>query len=136
MALAGEFMLAGRLLFGFLFVYNGVQHFTDLEGRTAYAAYKDVPAASALVVTTGVILLLGGLGVALGAYPVVSAGALAVFLVVTTPVVHDFWAVPDDQRQSEFNHFLKNVGLLGAALFVLSTGGEAWEYALNVGLFT
>ncbi|MFD1562206.1 hypothetical protein ACFR99_01305 [Haloarchaeobius amylolyticus] len=32
-------------------------------------------------------------------------------------------------------HFLKNVQLLGASLFVLVLAGEPWGYALSLGLF-
>lgn len=135
MVFEGEFFLAGRVLFGLLFVYNGYNHFANYEGRVQYAEYKDVPAAGPMVLVSGSMLVLGGLGVILGAYPVLSAGALALFLLVTTPVIHDFWAAPEEERQNEFNHFLKNVGLLGAALIVLSLGSEAWTYAVGGGLF-
>jgi uncharacterized membrane protein YphA (DoxX/SURF4 family) len=135
MALEGEFLLLGRLLFGVLLLYNGYNHFANFEATKGYAEFKEVPAASVLVVASGVMLLLGGLGIVLGVYPVLAAGAVAVFLAVTTPMIHDFWAVSDEERQNEFNHFLKNVGLLGAALVFLSIGGEQWAYAVNVGLF-
>ena len=86
------------------------------------------------VVATGVILVAGGLGIAAGVFPIVAAGALAVFLLVTTPVMHNFWAVPEDQQQSEMTSFLKNVGLLGGALVFLALGGSAWPYAVGIGL--
>jgi len=75
-----------------------------------------------------VILVLGGLGIVFGVYPVVAAGMLAVFFLVVTPFMHDFWAVTEDQRQGEMTHFLKNVELLGASLIVLVIAGETWGY--------
>lgn len=135
MPYSAEFLLVGRVLFGILFLYNGINHFVDYEGRTGYAEYKDVPASSALVLSSGVVLVLGALGIILGVYPVVSAGALAVFLIVTTVLIHDFWDVPDEERENELNHFLKNVGLLGATLVFVSIGGETWTYALNITFF-
>ncbi|MEY7851737.1 DoxX family protein [Natrarchaeobius sp. A-rgal3] len=135
MALEGEILLLGRVLFGALFAYNGYNHFVRFESRVGYAQYKEVPAASFAVIASGVMLLGGGLGIILGVFPVLSAGALATFLVVATPLFHDFWNVSSDERENELNHFLKNVGLLGGALVLLSVAGEPWSYAVNVGLF-
>lgn len=135
MALEGEFMFVGRLLFGGLFLYNGYNHFVDYEGRVGYSEYKGIPAPELSVISSGVVLVLASIGIIAGVYPVISAGALAVFLIVATPLFHDFWNVSGEDRQNELNHFLKNVGLLGGALVLVAVGSETWAYALNIGLF-
>lgn len=135
MAFEGEFLLAARLLFGILFLQNGYNHFVNFEGRKGYAEFKDVPAPGVAVVVSGVVLVLGSLGIMAGVYPVVAAGALAVFLIVATPLFHDFWTMSGEDRQNEKNHFMKNVGLLGGALAFLVLGSESWMYAVNVGFF-
>jgi uncharacterized membrane protein YphA (DoxX/SURF4 family) len=78
--------------------------------------------------------VLGGLGLLVGAYPVLSAGMLATFFLVVTPVMHDFWAVPESEQQAELTNFLKNAELFGAALVFLALGDLTWGYALGVGL--
>lgn len=135
MALEAEFMLLGRLLLGALFLYNGYNHFVDFEGRKGYAEYKGAPAPAFATIASGVVLVLGSLGIMAGVYPVIAAGALATFLVVATPMFHDFWNAGEEEAANELNHFLKNVGLLGGVLFVLASGSQAWGYAVNVGLF-
>jgi uncharacterized membrane protein YphA (DoxX/SURF4 family) len=80
------------------------------------------------------MLVSGGLGIALGAFPLLSAGAIAVFLLVTTPVMHDFWAVSGEEQQSEMTQFLKNTALLGVALVFLTLSTTPWPYALGVGV--
>lgn len=135
MMFEAEILLVGRILLGVLFLYNGYNHFVDFEDRKGYAQYKDMPAPGLAVISSGVVLVLGSLGIMAGVYPVVAAAALAVFLVVATPLFHDFWAVSGEDRTNELNHFLKNVGLLGGVLVLLSVGGETWEYAVNLGLF-
>ena len=135
MALEAELLLVGRVLIGVLFLYNGYNHFTDYEGRVEYSEYKGIPAPSLSVIASGVVLVLGSIGIIAGIYPVISAGALAVFLTVATPLFHDFWAMEGEDRQNELNHFLKNVGLLGGTLVLLASTGEAWTYAVGVGLF-
>ncbi|TQQ83266.1 DoxX family protein [Halonotius terrestris] len=129
-AVAGELFLLGRLLFGGVLAFNGLNHFLDADAMAGYAGAKGVPAPGLMVPFTGGILLFGGLGVAAGVLPSLAAGALIVFLVVTTPLMHDFWAVPEDQKQGEMVNFLKNVALTGAALALLAISTTAWPYAL------
>ena len=131
---AGIVFLLARVLFGAVFAFTGLNHFLDAEGMIGYAQAKGIPMASLGVPASGGMLIAGGLGVALGVYPTVAAGAVAAFLVVATPTMHDFWNAPEDQTQGEFNDFLKNVALLGAALGFLMVAGEAWPLAANVGL--
>jgi uncharacterized membrane protein YphA (DoxX/SURF4 family) len=133
--MSGELLFVGRLLFGGVLAFTGVNHFLDLDDMTGYAAAKGLPAPRFAVIASGVMLVLGGIGIVLGAYPTLAAGAIAVFLVVATPKMHDFWNAPDDQQQTEMTQFLKNAALLGAALAFLVLGGETWNYAVNVGLF-
>ena len=130
-ALSGELFLLGRLLFGGVLAFNGLNHFLDAESMAGYAGAKGVPAPGLMVPFTGGILLFGGLGVAAGVLPTLAAGALVVFLAVTTPLMHDFWAVPDDQKQGEMINFLKNVAMGGAALALLAISTTAWPYALG-----
>ena len=129
-ALAGELFLLGRLLFGGVLAFNGLNHFLDAESMAGYAGAKGVPAPGLAVPVTGGILLFGGLGVAAGVLPTLAAGALVVFLVATTPVMHNFWAVPEEQKQGEMINFLKNVAMTGAALTLLAISTTAWPYAL------
>ncbi|WP_135822458.1 DoxX family protein [Halostella litorea] len=131
---AGEVLfLAARVLFGGVLAFMGLNHFTDAESMAGYAGAKGVPAAGIMVPFTGGMLLVGGLLVAAGAYPLVGAGALAAFLLVATPKMHDFWNAGDPQeRQNETISFLKNVGLLGTALAFLALSAEAWPYAVGL----
>lgn len=127
--------LAGRLLFGLVIAFMGINHFLDLEGMSGYAAMKGVPVPTVAVALSGLMLLGGGLSVALGAFPLVGAVVLALFFLGVTPVMHDFWSFEDpEQRQAEMTHFLKNVTLLGASLVFLALADMSWPYAVGVGL--
>lgn len=132
--LAAVLLLVGRVLFGGLLAFQGLNHFLDLEGMSGYAEMKGIPAPRFGVIASGAMLILGGLGILAGVYPALAAGAIAVFLVVTTPTMHDFWAVPEEQTQDEMVNFIKNVELLGAALVFLALSGETWAYAVGIGL--
>jgi uncharacterized membrane protein YphA (DoxX/SURF4 family) len=127
--------LAGRLVFGLVLGFMGLNHFTGVEEMSGYAESKGVPAPRLAVIGSGLVLVGGGLSLALGVYPLAGAAALAVFFLGMTPVMHDFWSVSDpEQRQAEMTDFLKNATMLGATLVFVALGGTAWPYALNIGL--
>jgi uncharacterized membrane protein YphA (DoxX/SURF4 family) len=134
--LAGELFLLGRILFGATLAFTGLNHFTDLDTMAGYAEFKGLPAPRFSVVASGLVLVLGGVGLVVGAYPVLAAGALAGFLLVSAVTMHDFWSADDpEEKQNEMTSFLKNVYGAGAALALLAVGGTAWPYALGLGLF-
>ncbi|MBV0923110.1 DoxX family protein [Halomicroarcula limicola] len=132
---SAELFLLGRLLFGGVLAFTGLNHFLNADGMIPYAEAKGLPAPAAAVYGSGGLLVFSGLLVILGAYPVVAAGALAVFLVASAVTMHDFWAVPEDQQQDEMTQFLKNVALAGGALVVLTVAGTSWPYSVGIGLF-
>ena len=111
--------LIGRILFGALFVGSGIGHLTGLEGSTQYAAAKGVPSPKNAVIISGVVWLLGGLMVIFGFLGDLGAFALAVCLILATGYMHRFWEVTDPEaRQVEMAMFMKNVALIGGALFL------------------
>jgi putative oxidoreductase len=132
---AGAIFLVARVIFGGILAFNGLNHFLNAGQMTPYAEAKGVPAASVLVPFTGGQLLVGGLAIILGIYPAVGAGALAVFLPIAAVAMHDFWAVPDEQQQTEMTQFLKNIAMTGGALAFLAVSGVDWPYAVGIGFF-
>ena len=116
--------LFGRLLFGTGLVALAVRNFTNLDGRVAYADAKGVPNAEALVPAGSGLLLGGGLGITAWKAPKLSASAVAAFLIGVTPLMHDFWAVDEEERGAELTSFLQNMALFGAALTFLGRARE------------
>lgn len=131
---AGLAFLVARVLFGVVLAVMGLNHFANVDQMSGYAEAKGIPAGRLSVVSSGGMLVFGGLGIAAGVFPALAAGAIALFLAVSTPTMHDFWTAPEDQRQAEMTNFLKNVTMLGAALTFLALSGTAWPYAVGIGL--
>lgn len=128
--------LLGRVLFGGVLAFMGLNHFVQRAEMTGYAASKGLPAPDAAVLASGAVLLLGGLGLVAGAFPVLASSALAGFLLVASVTMHDFWTVGDPEaRQQELTHFLKNAALAGGALVLLAVGGAEWPFALGLSVF-
>jgi uncharacterized membrane protein YphA (DoxX/SURF4 family) len=133
---SGEVFLLARLLFGGVLAFMGLNHFMDVEGMAGYAEMKGLPAPQLSVIASGMMLLLGGLAVITGAFVVLGAGAIAVFLLASAVVMHDFWTVEDDQQQqTEMTQFLKNAVMAGAVLAFLALASTPWPYALDLGVF-
>jgi putative oxidoreductase len=121
--------LAGRILFGGFFVYNGINHFLKRKSIAQYAGAK-IPAPEAGVTLTGVIMLAGGASVVLGVKPKLGAAAIVAFLAGVSPLMHDFWHVDDPgQRMNDMINFSKNLALLGAALLLFGVE-EPWPASL------
>ncbi|MFB6245117.1 MAG: DoxX family protein [Candidatus Nanohaloarchaea archaeon] len=108
---------AARLLMGGYFAFSGLNHFMMPDDLAGWIRSKGLPAPEALVYVSGGLLIAGGIGVVTGAAPVASWGALTLFLLVVTPVFHDFWNMEGDERQQNMINFLKNIALIGGLLF-------------------
>jgi putative oxidoreductase len=114
-------LLLGRVILGGFFLYSGINHFIGFGMMTQYAKMKGVPFPAFAQGLTGVMLLLGGLSVVFGLYPVVGIGLLVVFLIPVSFVMHNFWKIGDPQlRMADRINFLKNIALAGAMLMLLA----------------
>ena len=123
--------LLGRILYGGFFILAGVNHFRNTVMMTGYAASKGIPAPRVAVLSSGVLVLLGGLSIALGFRPTWGVTFLTVFLVPTTLSMHNFWADTDPSaRMNNLVNFEKNTALLGAALMFLMLP-QPWLFSLG-----
>lgn len=122
--------LAGRLIFGGFFLYNGINHFIHKDQLVPYASAKKVPVPQAAVLGSGALLVASGVSVILGLKPKLGALGLIAFLACVSPAMHNFWEHEDPgQRQNDMIHFSKNMALLGAALAL--DGMKKWPHSLT-----
>lgn len=128
-------LLLSRILLGGVIAFMGMNHFLQTEEMTGYAEHKGLPMAKTSVLVSGAVLIFGGLSIIAGVYPVLAGFVVAAFLLIAALMFHDFWAVPEEQKQDQMTHFLKNIALAGGALAISVLGWEVWEYALDLRLF-
>lgn len=120
--------LVGRILLAAMFLLSGINHLTKPAAMTGYAQFKKVPAAKASVLVSGILLVLGGLSVILGAWADLGAAVLAGLSIVMALKMHAFWGETDPQaKQMEMIAFLKNLSMGGGLLFVFATYATAAE---------
>jgi putative oxidoreductase len=114
-------LLTGRILYSLIFIFAAFGHFSSQT--IGYAATHGVPLASLAVPASGILSLLGGLSVLLGYRARLGALALVLFLVPVTIMMHNFWTISDPMmKQMHIVMFMKNLGLLGGALFIYAFG--------------
>ena len=128
-------MAIGQILFALIFVNSGISHLTKLDAMTGYAKYKKVPAAKLSVVVSGLMILAGGIFVGLGIYADLGALLLAIFLIPTAFLMHNFWKETDPTaKMNETISFFKDLSLAGAALmiFALLASNDNLKLAIQI----
>jgi putative oxidoreductase len=112
----------GRMIFGGLFLTAGINHLRHRKEMKPYVESKGLPAPQLMVTLSAVPLLVGGTSLILGIKPKLGALAVLGFLSGVSPLMHDFWSKENPQeRQQSKADFMKNIGLAGAALALMST---------------
>ena len=126
-------LVIGRVLFALMFINSGIAHLTKLNDMTGYAQFKKVPAAKLAVIVTGLMLIIGGLYIVFGVYADLGALLLAIFLVPTAFMMHNFWTIQDPQaKQGEMINFFRNLTLAGAALIIFVLVGSGVDFGPSV----
>ncbi len=124
--------LIGRILLALVFINSGIGHLTQMKGTVGYAQSKGAPTPKILVPLTGIMIIVGALLIVLGWHRFIGAGLLVIFLLPTAFIMHAFWKETDPMaRMGERVHFLKDVALLGAALFLAYYAGWSWPMSLG-----
>jgi putative oxidoreductase len=126
-------LVIGRVLFALLFINSGIAHLTKLDAMAGYAQFKKVPAAKLSVIVTGLMLVIGGLYVAFGVYADLGGLLLAIFLVLSAFMMHNFWTIQEaQQKQAETINFFKNLSLAGAALIIFVLVGSGTDFGPSI----
>jgi len=123
--------LIGRILVAVFYIMNGFNHIAQSGAMAGYAESKGVPSPQLAVIGSGVLILLGGLSILLGLWPLIGVILIVIFLVPVSLMMHNFWTIEDpQQRQSEMINFMKNMALLGSALMYLAIP-TPWPLSLS-----
>jgi uncharacterized membrane protein YphA (DoxX/SURF4 family) len=117
--------LVGRVVFAAIFLDYGFTHLRQRAGMVAFAKSFNAPAPEITVPLSGVMMVLGGLAIALGVWPDVGAVLLILFLLPAAFFAHPYWRESDvATRGVQRAQFWKNISLVGAALFIFAISVE------------
>lgn len=130
MELNALLFLVGRILYGGYFVMSGINHFQHADMMAGYAGSKGVKSPKLAVYFSGLLLLVGGLGILFGVWINFAVLCLVLFLVPVTFMMHNYWKDTDtNMKMSNRINFMKNMALLGAALMFLAIA-TPWAMSL------
>ena len=113
-------LIVARVLFGGYFVMNGYNHIMNGKHMVGYAASKKVPNPKMAIFFSGLMILLGGLGIIINTMVIASVLLIVLFLIPVTFMMHNFWTETDpNNKMQSYIAFTKNMALLGGTLAFL-----------------
>ena len=122
----GIITVTGRVLLSAIFLMSALANkIPNFGGVTEYMRSHHVPAPAFMLIGAIAFLIIGSASVILGYQARVGATLLLIFLVLATYYFHRFWEIKDATSMEAMNqqaHFMKNVGLAGAMLFIIGHG--------------
>jgi len=125
-------VLIARILFAYLFLTSGYGHLSQSQAMAGYAQAKGVPAARYMVLSSGVLIIVGALMLLLGVWGDLGALFIAVFLIPTAVLMHGYWKETEPMAKlTERIQFNKDIALAGGALAFLALFAYAGD---NLGL--
>lgn len=114
--------LIGRIALAALFVWSGYGKIGGFAGTAGYIASKGLPLPEVLAAGTIFIELVLGLALVAGIQTRLAALLIALWLIPTTLIFHNYWAVPAQQVQMQQINFMKNVSIFGGMLLLMAFG--------------
>jgi putative oxidoreductase len=114
--------LIGRILISVIFLLSGYGKLTSFGASAAFLASKHFPLPSAMLVGAIIVELIGGLCLVFGFKARIAAFIMFLYLIPTTLIFHNFWALQGAARGDNQIHFLKNIAIMGGLLMVSAYG--------------
>ena len=127
--LQGLVSVAGRIALAAIFLMSTLGYkIPNFNGAAQLMASKGIPAPRLMLVGAIVFLIVGSLSVIAGYKTRFGAALILVFLVLASYYFHNFWTLSDPKAQQEqMIHFMKNLSMMGAMLFIIANGPGAFS---------
>lgn len=118
-----QMLLVGRTLLGLLFLVSGIRAAMLYALSVAYFTKLGFPMPHAMIALAILIEIGGGALLIAGWQTRRIAWLLLAFVVIATAMAHRFWEFDAAQYGNQLNHFLKNLAIIGALLYIAAIGG-------------
>jgi len=118
--LPSTLVFLGRLLLGGAFVFAGVRNVQNAAFLTGLMAARGVPQARPALWAGIVLQIIAGALVMGGLWVAIASAVLVLFLIVATPMFHNFWDHQGPDRAARINGFVGNVALSGGFLTLIA----------------
>jgi len=114
--------LIGRILLSLVFIIAGVSKIGGFSMEQGFVASKHIPLPAVALAIAMLIELLGGLAILFGLFTRFAAWIVFLYLIPTTLIFHNFWAMQGAAHQDNMLHFEKNVAIMGGLLLLAAFG--------------
>ena len=116
-----------RILLGALFFISGISKLLAFAGTVGYMTKFGVPMPEVLAALTIAVEIGASFLLIIGFKARIAALVLAIFVAIITPIFHGYWDVDPAQYGNQFNHFWKNITIIGGMLYVFAIGAGAFS---------
>lgn len=117
-----EIMLLARVLLVILFIMSGWDKLTGFSGTVGYLESLGTPAPFLAAGIAVIMELFVALLLLVGFYTRPLAFLLALFVLGTALIGHDFWTMSGAERAANVTQFFKNMSIVGGLLLLGLTG--------------
>lgn len=118
-------LVFARILFVSVFIFqDAIYNKIIFASRSMqYMQHFDLPFPAVLLVLTVILELLAGYMIITGWKAQWGAFLIFCFTLVATVIFHRFWTYSDPaEMQNQLNHFMKNISIMGGAMFIMVFG--------------
>lgn len=109
-------LIAGRILLGGLFVVGGLHHILNFHPVGDAMRQRGVPFAPLALLCGTIFQILAGLLVMAGWLVTVAALGLALFTLLTSVTMLNFWSLEGEARKAAVNGWQSNLAIIGGLL--------------------
>lgn len=121
-AIRSILLFFARIALAAVFIFAGANKIISFDETAQFMASKGFTYIPAFLIGAAIVELVGGLCLLLGYKARFGAAILLLFLIPTTLIFHNFWAVPDAEKTLQQIMFLKNLAIFGGLLYVVCDG--------------
>ena len=116
-----------RILMSSVFLVFGVLKCTTFPYYVQLAAGKGMPLPQAAIAAAAALEILGGLAILTGFQVRLVSWILFVYLIPTSVLFHNYWALQGALRATMEAHFFKNMAIMGGLLFLATCGAGPYS---------
>ena len=119
--------LLGRLILAWFFLSQAWAYAHGWDANVTLLAMKHIPVPALLLLLSLVVMVLGGLSLALGFHARHGALLLFAFTMIASFALHDFWHVTNAaDKAADYDLFARNMAIAGGLLMIVGLGPGAF----------
>jgi putative oxidoreductase len=127
--------LVGRLVLAWFFVSASLELGAHWSSTIALMTFKGLPAPAVLLAGAIVLMILGGISLALGFHARVGALLLFAFTIIASVMMHAYWKIDNNTvaRADDYEIFARNIAIAGGLLLIVGMGAGPFSVDNQMG---